>query len=115
MFLRVSVQWFFAKVHCTALLSNIHTKIKSCDTSVDMLPGRTLSKSSFAVQGIRQLVDFCLLRVQTHESQHQNKPQYNSCTGQDVQKLATIQQSREIHLYLQHVSQLTETTKIFKK
>lgn len=47
MFLCVSVPWFYAKVHCAALLSNRKKiKINSSDTSVDMSLAYTLPKSS---------------------------------------------------------------------
>lgn len=67
---------------------------------------------------IRQLVHLYFHRMQNHESQHQKRPQHNIhlwCTGLDVLKLASIQQSREAHPCLQHVSHLTKTMKIFKK
>lgn len=108
MFLCVSVPWFYAEVHWAALLRN-RKKIRTdlCDTSVDMSPGPTLSKSSLLPERIRCLVHFChFLRVQNHESQHQKRFQYNWCTGLDVPKLAPIQQSREAHPCLPHVSHL---------
>lgn len=80
MFLHVSALGFFAKAHCAALPSDRKKiKINSRDIGVDKSPGPTLP---LVFQGIRWVVDFCLLRVQNHELHHQN----NWCTGLDVLK-----------------------------